>query len=904
MSKPEGPVSIPDKVSPGKEGLSLALFILRRGLMIAATIILGVFITVWLANKDGQIDTGVRRSIDRVIWAMRWDGYFDDVPEEEMESAREELFQSLADEAGLSLPPFRKNLKWTFNALRYDWGTVLNRDVPAFGGFQNQFQVNRILKSHFPNTLLLVGTADLFIFLIGIPLALNLASRKEDQWIDRFFSILTPLSSIPSWVYGIFLVAIFAVQLKILPFSGKYDNIPADTWLENALIVGKHMVLPVISILLGLFFQLVYSWRTFFLVYSREDYVDLAKAKGLTLRTLERRYILHPTLPYILTSFALTLVGFWQMTIALEYFFNWPGIGLLYINSLPKFTSDGYYPGEMGIVIGIVVTFAFLLGLIVLLLDLVYVWVDPRLRINTRQRRLSRKKSQWRNQSQRSKRRSTPAFSSFSSKKPKPSSLLDRGRRFAGNAATAFQKLNQNFRQIMREIFRSPLAMAGLVIILVLVSGSVYAVVGLPYVEIGEEWRSSGLSGEISTPKNAPPIWVNWFRESDLPGTMIYSSQDGSISKSSTEREDGYKNYIFSMALDYPYQEFPQDIFLNVTSQYIEKFPFLMVRWITPDGREINPSSVGITERMTYSFSENIYLRKFVRQNKLWEEWIDVDDQNRAPAFYVMFADPAANTPIALPGRYHLEITVMTFEENAEVDLEFVSLGRVSGWAGTDHLRRDLIVPLFWGLPFSLGFGFFGATLTSLISLVVAAASVWYGGWVDDLLQRLTEANMILPVLAISILVFALYNINLWIILGVVIFLKAFSSPVKSFRAAFMQVKEAPYVEAAQAYGASDPRIILKYMVPRIFPVLIPQMVTLIPSLVFLEATLGLFNVYDPRFPTWGRVIYGALVNNALWGGSAYWVLEPLSLLLLTALGFSLFGYALERILNPRLLTR
>jgi peptide/nickel transport system permease protein len=175
---------------------------------------------------------------------------------------------------------------------------------------------------------------------------------------------------------------------------------------------------------------------------------------------------------------------------------------------------------------------------------------------------------------------------------------------------------------------------------------------------------------------------------------------------------------------------------------------------------------------------------------------------------------------------------------------------------------------------------------------------------VDDLLQRLTEANMILPVLAISILVFALYNINLWIILGVVIFLKAFSSPVKSFRAAFMQVKEAPYVEAAQAYGASDPRIILKYMVPRIFPVLIPQMVTLIPSLVFLEATLGLFNVYDPRFPTWGRVIYGALVNNALWGGSAYWVLEPLSLLLLTALGFSLFGYALERILNPRLLTR
>ena len=93
-------------------------------------------------------------------------------------------------------------------------------------------------------------------------------------------------------------------------------------------------------------------------------------------------------------------------------------------------------------------------------------------------------------------------------------------------------------------------------------------------------------------------------------------------------------------------------------------------------------------------------------------------------------------------------------------------------------------------------------------------------------------------------------------------------------------------------------------MVPRIYPVLIPQMVTLIPSLVFLEATLGIFNVFDPRYPTWGRIIYGAIVNNALWSGYHYWVLEPLVLLLLTALGFSLFGFALERILNPRLQIR
>jgi peptide/nickel transport system permease protein len=71
--------------------------------------------------------------------------------------------------------------------------------------------------------------------------------------------------------------------------------------------------------------------------------------------------------------------------------------------------------------------------------------------------------------------------------------------------------------------------------------------------------------------------------------------------------------------------------------------------------------------------------------------------------------------------------------------------------------------------------------------------------------------------------------------------------------------------------------------------------------LVFLEATLGMFNVFDPRYPTWGRVIYESITRGALWGGSAYWVLEPISLLLLIGVSFALIGFALERVLNPRL---
>jgi peptide/nickel transport system permease protein len=239
------------------------------------------------------------------------------------------------------------------------------------------------------------------------------------------------------------------------------------------------------------------------------------------------------------------------------------------------------------------------------------------------------------------------------------------------------------------------------------------------------------------------------------------------------------------------------------------------------------------------------------------------------------------------------------FESRGELDAELLLLGKVYGLAGTDYLRRDLIVPLLWGMPFALLFGLLGATLTTLVSMILAASGVWFGGWVDSLIQRLTEANMVLPILAISVLAYALLGIDIWVILAVIVLLNVFGSPTKTFRSAFLQVKQAPYIEAARAYGASNRRIIFHYLIPRIIPVLVPQLITLIPGFIFLEATLGIFNIKSD-YPTWGRTIYQGLTEGALFG-SRYWVLEPLALLLLTGVAFAMMGYALDRILTPRL---
>jgi peptide/nickel transport system permease protein len=288
-----------------------------------------------------------------------------------------------------------------------------------------------------------------------------------------------------------------------------------------------------------------------------------------------------------------------------------------------------------------------------------------------------------------------------------------------------------------------------------------------------------------------------------------------------------------------------------------------------------------------------------VRENPSWQGWFDLGNTRPTPPHYVLFADPRATEPEPLRGRYRLVVESLFFESRGELDAELLLLGKVYGLAGTDYLRRDLIVPLLWGMPFALLFGLLGATLTTLVSMILAASGVWFGGWVDSLIQRLTEANMVLPILAISVLAYALLGIDIWVILAVIVLLNVFGSPTKTFRSAFLQVKQAPYIEAARAYGASNRRIIFHYLIPRIIPVLVPQLITLIPGFIFLEATLGIFNIKSD-YPTWGRTIYQGLTEGALFG-SRYWVLEPLALLLLTGIAFAMMGYALDRILNPRL---
>jgi peptide/nickel transport system permease protein len=235
-------------------------------------------------------------------------------------------------------------------------------------------QVTNILLERLPPTLMLWGAANLILFFLAIFVALFL-SRRYGSVPDKFVIAMTPTSSAPAWFYGLFLILIFAAIFQKLPFGGMVDAPVPTTTIGYALSVLKHLVLPVSSIIISSVFLNSYNWRTFFLIYSSEDYVEMAKAKGLSDREIERRYVLRPTLPTIITSFALLLITLWTGAIILETVFNWPGLGRA------LFMAIGLY--DIPVIVGSTVIYAYLLALTVFLLDFIYALVDPRVKIGS-----------------------------------------------------------------------------------------------------------------------------------------------------------------------------------------------------------------------------------------------------------------------------------------------------------------------------------------------------------------------------------------------------------------------------------------------------------------------------------------------------------------------------------------
>lgn len=437
-------------------------------------------------------------------------------------------------------------------------------------------------------------------------------------------------------------------------------------------------------------------------------------------------------------------------------------------------------------------------------------------------------------------------------------------------------------RTAFRELTRYRSAMVGLFILAFLVALAVYAVVAIPYGEAIRLWRGSEAMWRYN-PRTAAPAWIDYLTPKRLLRTVILGP--GDAHKEVEALSPRTRRVLITYELDYDADVFPSELAVVFKSKYEEKPPRVEVLWRTPDGREFSfGRQIPGSPTYWYTASQDRDLSSLL---------------GGAPE-RVLFRDPdAPDRP--LKGTHTITIKAYVFEPEADIDAEVVVYGTVYGIAGTDHLRRDIWIALLWGAPIALAFGLgasFGITISSII---FAALGAWFGGWIDGLVQRLTEVRMVIPTLPILIMVGLFYSKSIWMILAVLIILNLIESSVKTYRAMFLQEKRAPYIEAARSYGAGHLRIVFRYLIPRVIPWLIPGFVLAVPAYVFLEASLSVLALGDPVLPTWGKLLSDAFGHGALYHGYYYWVLEPAFLLMLTGFGFTLIGYTMDKLFNPRL---
>lgn len=220
---------------------------------------------------------------------------------------------------------------------------------------------------------------------------------------------------------------------------------------------------------------------------------------------------------------------------------------------------------------------------------------------------------------------------------------------------------------------------------------------------------------------------------------------------------------------------------------------------------------------------------------------------------------------------------------------------------GTDLFGRAVIDMLIVGSRVSLTVGVLATLGAVLIGATMGLFAGYYTGRpLGTILTALTDWFLVIPWLVLAIVLAAILGPNLLNVI-VVIAVTSWALTARLVRAQTLVVREQPFVERARALGAGDAAIITRQVLPSVAPVIVAQGVLTVAVAILSETTLALLGLGDPNSLSWGRMIQEAFNAGAMSNGYWWWILPPGICVILVTMAFTLVGYALEEILDPRL---
>lgn len=281
------------------------------------------------------------------------------------QDATQEQRDQLRQDLGLDQPFPVQFAKFVGNAVQGEFGLSLRQGR----------KVSSLIAERFPATLELALVAAVIALLVGIPLGVYAALKRGTFGSQAVMMVSLLGVSLPTFLIGILLILFFAVILKWLPSFGRGDTVALGTWTTGLLTVDgwKHLVLPAITLSvfqLALIMRLV---RAEMLEVLRTDYIKFARARGLSDRAVYFGHALRNTLVPVITITGLQLGAIIAFAIITETVFQWPGMGLLFIQSVQV--------ADIPIMAAYLCLIALIFVTINLVVDLLYFVVDPRLRV-------------------------------------------------------------------------------------------------------------------------------------------------------------------------------------------------------------------------------------------------------------------------------------------------------------------------------------------------------------------------------------------------------------------------------------------------------------------------------------------------------------------------------------------
>ena len=282
------------------------------------------------------------------------------------QDATQEQIRDLRQALGLDKPFIVQFWHFLVNAVQGEFGSSLRQGT----------KVSALIAERFPATLELALVAAVLALAVGIPMGVYAALRRGTFLSQVFMTLSLVGVSAPTFLIGILLILVFAVTLGWFPSFGRGEVVRVGWW-TSGLLTAKgwhHIVLPAVTLAIFQLTLIMRLVRAEMLEVLRTDYIKFARARGLTTRAVHFGHALKNTLVPVMTITGLQLGGLIAFAIITETVFQWPGMGLLFIQAVTF--------ADIPVMAAYLCLIALIFVVINLIVDLLYFAVDPRLRVD------------------------------------------------------------------------------------------------------------------------------------------------------------------------------------------------------------------------------------------------------------------------------------------------------------------------------------------------------------------------------------------------------------------------------------------------------------------------------------------------------------------------------------------